>query len=55
MNMTVSNRVDQGTRGAPMDLTPFLTLAVALLIIVSGYLLFNDVPTLGKNGTRRRR
>jgi hypothetical protein len=38
-----------------MDLTPFLTLAVALLIIVSGYVLFNDVPMLGKNGTRRRR
>ena len=37
-----------------MDLTTFLILAVAALIVVSGYFLFNDVPTLG-TGSRRRR
>jgi len=38
-----------------MDLTAFLTLAVALLIVLSGYFLFNDVPRLGDSGSRRRR
>lgn len=37
-----------------MDLLTFLTLAVAALIVISGYFLFNDVPTLGA-GSRRRR
>jgi hypothetical protein len=38
-----------------VDLTTFLTLAVATLIVLSGYFLFNDVPSLSRSGTRRRR
>ncbi len=38
-----------------MDLMSFLILAVAALIVVSGYFLFNDVPLLGSLGSRRRR
>ena len=38
-----------------MDLTSFLILGVATLIVLSGYFLFNDVPSLGRSGTRRRR
>jgi hypothetical protein len=38
-----------------LDLLSFLTLGVAALIVVSGYFLFNDVPTLGRSGGRRRR
>ena len=37
-----------------MDLTSFLILAVAALIVLSGYFLFNDVPTPGMGGRRRR-
>ena len=37
-----------------MDLAMFLAAAVAVLIMLSGYFLFNDVPTFGKgSGTRR--
>lgn len=38
-----------------MDLTSILILAVAALIVVSGYFLFNDMPRLGSSGNRRRR
>jgi membrane-associated protease RseP (regulator of RpoE activity) len=38
-----------------VDLTTFLILGVALLIVFSGYVLFNDVPRLGGARTRRRR
>lgn len=38
-----------------MDVTSFLILAVAALIVLSGYFLFNDVPVLGGPGGRRRR
>ncbi len=38
-----------------MDLSLLLTLGVALLIVFSGYFLFNDVPRLGNPGSRRRR
>ena len=38
-----------------MDLTLFLTVAVAMLIIVSGYVLFNDLPRVGRGSSRRRR
>jgi len=38
-----------------MDVTAFLTLAVATLIVLSGYLLFNDVPHLGGSSSHRRR
>jgi hypothetical protein len=38
-----------------MDLTAFLILGVALLIVFSGYFLFNDTPTFGGNKSRRRR
>ena len=38
-----------------MDLTSILTIVVAVLIVVSGYLLFNDIPKLGRSGNRRRR
>ena len=38
-----------------MDLTAFLSVAVAGLIVISGYFLFNDVPSLGSFSTRRRR
>ena len=38
-----------------MDLLSFLILGVAALIVLSGYFLFNDMPTLGGLGTRRRR
>jgi hypothetical protein len=38
-----------------MDLMSILTLGVAALIVVSGYFLFNDVPRLGRTGSRRRR
>ena len=52
----MSIRVDTVQReGDPVDLTTFLILAVAALIVVSGYFLFNDVPTLGGSGNRRRR
>jgi hypothetical protein len=34
-----------------MDMTTFLTVAVALIIVSSGYFLFNGVPRLG---TRRQ-
>jgi hypothetical protein len=38
-----------------MDLTIFLILGVALLIVFSGYFLFNDTPTFGGSKPRRRR
>jgi hypothetical protein len=38
-----------------MDLSSFLALIVAALIVLSGYFLFNDVPRLGRAGGRRRR
>ena len=38
-----------------MDVTAFLSLAVLMLIVLSGYLLFNDVPRFGSTGSRRRR
>jgi hypothetical protein len=38
-----------------MDFATLLAVAVALLIVFSGYFLFNDVPRLGGSGTRRRR
>jgi len=37
-----------------MDLTMLLTIGVALVIALSGYLLFNDVPTLGGSSRSRR-
>jgi len=37
-----------------MDLTLFLILGVALLIVFSGYFLFNDTPTFGSKSRRRR-
>lgn len=37
-----------------MDLATFLAVAVALLVVLSGYYLFNDAPILGKGvGSRR--
>ncbi len=39
----------------PVDLTTFLILGVAALIVLSGYFLFNDMPMLGRSGSRRRR
>jgi hypothetical protein len=50
-----SLRVDTIERGFPMDLALFLALAVGLLIVVSGYFLFNDAPSLGRSQDRRRR
>lgn len=38
-----------------MDMTILLTAAVAVLIVLSGYFLFNDVPRLGGTTQRRRR
>jgi hypothetical protein len=38
-----------------VDLTTFLILGVATLIVLSGYFLFNDVPSMSRLGTRRRR
>ena len=38
-----------------MDLSMFLALIVAVLILLSGYFLFNDAPALGRSGNRRRR
>jgi hypothetical protein len=38
-----------------MDLTSFLILGVAAIIVISGFFLFNDMPTLGRSGGRRRR
>lgn len=38
-----------------MDLTTFLILGVAALIVISSYFLFNDMPSLGRTGSRRRR
>jgi hypothetical protein len=38
-----------------VDLTTFLILAVAALIVLSGYFLFNDAPKLGGSENRRRR
>jgi hypothetical protein len=37
-----------------MDFTMFLILAALLLVVLSGYFLFNDVPRLGGSGRRRR-
>ena len=37
-----------------MDLPSFLALIVAALIVLSGYFLFNDAPSLGRTGNRRR-
>jgi hypothetical protein len=37
-----------------MDLPSFLSVIVALLIVLSVYFLFNDVPSLGNSGNRRR-
>ena len=37
-----------------MDLMTFLVAAVALLVVFSGYFLFNDMPRFGGNGRRRR-
>jgi hypothetical protein len=37
-----------------MDLTTILTLGVALVVVLSGYFLFNDVPRLGSSQRRRR-
>jgi hypothetical protein len=38
-----------------MDLPSFLAVIVAALIVLSGYFLFNDLPTLSRSGHRRRR
>jgi hypothetical protein len=38
-----------------MDLLSFLTVIVALLIVLSVYFLFNDMPRLGSSGNRSRR
>ena len=38
-----------------MDVISVLVIGVAVLIALSGYFLFNDVPTLGNLGSRRRR
>ena len=38
-----------------MDLISFLSVVVALVIALSGYLLFNDVPKLDSWDSRRRR
>ena len=38
-----------------MDLPTFLAAIVALLIVFSVYFLFNDLPSLSKSGSRRRR
>jgi hypothetical protein len=37
-----------------MDLTTLLTVIVGALIVISGYFLFNDVPSLGRSVRRRR-
>ena len=37
-----------------MDLTTFLALGVALLIVFSAYFLFNDGSRFGSSGRRRR-
>ena len=50
-----SLRVDSMQEGILMDLASFLAVAVLLLIVLSGYFLFNDVPTFGGSGSRRRR
>ena len=42
-------------RETSMDLTLFLALGVALLIVFSGYFLFNDAPRTGGSRSRRRR
>jgi len=36
-----------------MDLLTFLTLAVGLIIVLRGYLLFNDLPRFLTGGPRR--
>ena len=38
-----------------MDLPSFLAVIVAALIVLSGYILFNDAPSFGRTGNRRRR
>jgi len=37
-----------------MDLTAFLTIGVAVVIALSGYLLFNDMPRPGGSAGPRR-
>jgi hypothetical protein len=38
-----------------VDLTSIMTVLVAVLIVFSGYILFNDMPKLRGSGNRRRR
>ena len=39
-----------------MDLATFLAIAVAVIVALSGYFLFNEVPTFGtSSGSRRPR
>ena len=38
-----------------MDVPTFLIVVVMLVITLSAYLLFNDVPRLGGSSSRRRR
>lgn len=37
-----------------MDLTSVLAVAVAVVVALSGYFLFNDIPTLGRGSGARR-
>jgi len=37
-----------------MDLATFLAIAVAVLVALSAYFLFNDVPTFGANSGSQR-
>lgn len=37
-----------------MDLTTLMAIVVAVLILLSGYFLFNDLPTIGGKERDRR-
>jgi hypothetical protein len=37
-----------------MDLATFLAIAVAVVVALSGYFLFNDAPSIGFSSSSRR-
>jgi hypothetical protein len=57
--MSDNRRVDRADtvhprRGESVDLPTIMALVVALLILISGWFLFNDLPTFGKRNREGR-
>lgn len=53
-NVSVERVDTVHSREGQMDLPTFLAIAVALLVALSGYFLFNDAPVFGKRAGSRR-